>query len=130
MKTIFTLVFLLGLKAHATIGEATLTWDAPTKNEDGTTIVTPISYKIFYSRTGTTGETTIDIPTPTKASTSPNHTRRIVNAGFTYGTQWCFQAIAYTVNPATMLTVESVRTGAVCKTYPPRPSPPTSFSVN
>jgi hypothetical protein len=119
------IAFLFALmmnQAHATIGEATLTWTPPTRNVDGTLITNLAGFKVYYFNAATpTAVTVVDLPTPTATTTVIN------NPLFASGVQYCFQMTAYVME--TLQIMESNKTGQACKTWAGKPNPVTNFRV-
>ena len=83
-------------------GSATLSWKAPTQNEDGTALTNLAGYKIRYGTDAGALSTTVDIANPA--------TTTVTVHGLTPGT-WYFTLSAYTNSG-----VESDQTAPVSKT--------------
>lgn len=108
------LLLLLLLSNSVFAGEATLSWTAPTHNEDGTLLTNLRGYFLYYNDDGsTTYPTVINIIDPLAVS--------YVVPNLTEGVTYYFVATAYNT-----LNVHSVYSNVAIKTIPNRvPNPPT-----
>lgn len=115
-----TVAFLVALLAgHALAGTAVLTWTAPTKNTDGTTLTNLASFRV-YQRCQTSAATQIGNPgAAARTFTTPT----IPDDG-----RQCW----FAVSAVDALGAESVRSSEVTKTFtaPPPPAPgPTTYAI-
>lgn len=94
---------------------ATVSWTAPTKNTDGTSINAPLTYNLYQGAQGTT---------PTKVQSSLATTTATVTAGLTPGTTQCFTVTALANGN------ESAQSASACAAIPfPTPGVPTQITV-
>lgn len=102
--TVFLLVPALVLAAVATVG-----WDAPTLNTDGTAITAPLTYNVY---SGAKGAEVLDQAAVIGLA---------ANVAATPGVEKCIEVTAVANG------VESDRSAEVCTTKPfPKPLPPTN----
>jgi hypothetical protein len=78
MKTLFIVFLVLGFFACGSIqvppvdaGQATLSWDAPTTNDDGTPLTDLAGYKIYYGTASGTYTKSVDAGNVTTFSVKP-----------------------------------------------------------
>ncbi len=111
-------LFLALASSTASSAEVTLTWTAPTQNEDGTPLTDLAGYNIYYgcSASGDYPQT-LSVPDPNATS--------VVVTGLPNATECYFVATAYNVPGE-----ESQYSGeATVTTQPAAPNPPTDLSV-
>jgi hypothetical protein len=71
------------------VGSATLTWDAPVANADGTRLTDLAGYRIYYGKSAASLDRSIDVPSPTEHTYVVQH--------LSTGT-WYFAVAAYTTS--------------------------------
>ena len=106
---------LLSLTAFAAPAQFIVTWSAPTQFVDGTTITTPILYRVYAGPSGK------EVPLATPVTAPPFIVLPLPPAGTTE----CVQVTAE-VNG-----VESARSPEICKGIPfPVPNPPSKVAAD
>lgn len=115
MKKLLLCLLLVPGVVLAAPPSATLTWTAPTKYTDGTTITVPLTYNVYQGLSGATKTRVLSnlvaLTTTITTGLSPNST-----------VCWELTAVAG--------GQESAHTAEVCKTFPPQvPEAPAGLTV-
>ena len=114
---LFTVSLLLMLTISyapaAEAGQAIVTWDPPTTNEDGTPLTDLAGYRLYYGRASGTYSTTVDV----------HNVRTYTVTNLAEGT-WFFAATAYDTTGN-----ESRYSNEVSKALKVAPAPPSGCSV-